>query len=215
MRIRTLLTKRSELAAIRYGLHARRLGPECGALVAMFLRCRDVADAAVVNILADSIADTYRRQSAVRPRTSSGLTASRTRTWHFREASANIRPFHERQKQQSWITTPAPGTTLGQLVLPVSRAGLYVPGGQGGETPLISSLLMNAIPALVAGVGSICVVSPPRRDGPLHPYILATAAILGIAKCLPVARPGPIAALACYGHDGFTRGCHCGPGKFS
>lgn len=114
----------------------------------------------------------------------------------IREASANIRAFHERQKQQSWITTPAPGTTLGQLVLPVSRAGLYVPGGQGGETPLISSLLMNAIPALVAGVGSICVVSPPRRDGTLNPYILATAAILGIDQVFACGSAWAIAALA-------------------
>lgn len=79
------------------------------------------------------------------------------------EAAGNIRSFHEHQKQRSWITTPAPGTTLGQLILPVDRAGLYVPGGQGGETPLISSLMMNAIPAQVAGVKSICVVSPPAR----------------------------------------------------
>ncbi len=114
----------------------------------------------------------------------------------IRESAANIRDFHLRQKQNSWITTPAPGTTLGQLVLPVDRAGLYVPGGQGGETPLISSLLMNAIPAQVAGVKAICVVSPPRKDGTLNPYILATAAILGIDTIFMCGSAWAIAALA-------------------
>lgn len=112
------------------------------------------------------------------------------------EAARNIRDFHERQKQNSWITTPVPGVTLGQLVLPVQRAGLYVPGGQGGETPLISSLLMNAIPAQVAGVSEIYVVSPPRKDGTLNPYILATAAILGIENIYLCGSAWAIAALA-------------------
>jgi histidinol dehydrogenase len=122
----------------------------------------------------------------------------------IREAAANIRDFHLRQKQNSWITTPAPGTTLGQLVLPVDRAGLYVPGGQGGETPLISSLLMNAIPAQVAGVEAICVVSPPRKDGTLNPYILATAAILGIDTIFMCGSAWAIAALA-YGTESIPR----------
>ena len=122
----------------------------------------------------------------------------------IREAADNIRDFHQRQKQNSWITTPAPGTTLGQLVLPVDRAGLYVPGGQGGETPLISSLLMNAIPAQVAGVRTICVVSPPRKDGTLNPYILATAAILGIDHVFACGSAWAIAALA-YGTQTIPR----------
>jgi histidinol dehydrogenase len=112
------------------------------------------------------------------------------------EAAANIRDFHQRQKQNSWLATPCPGTTLGQLVLPVDRAGLYVPGGQGGETPLISSLLMNAIPAQVAGVPEICVVSPPRKDGTLNPYILATAAILGLSRVFLCGSAWAVAALA-------------------
>ena len=65
----------------------------------------------------------------------------------IREAANNIRTFHENQKQKSWVTTREDGTVLGQMVRPMDRAGLYVPGGQGGETPLISSLLMYAIPA--------------------------------------------------------------------
>lgn len=80
------------------------------------------------------------------------------------EAADNIRSFHEHQKENSWWTTRPDGTVLGQMVTPVDRVGLYVPGGQGGQTPLISSLLMNAIPAQVAGVADIQIVSPtPRR----------------------------------------------------
>ena len=94
------------------------------------------------------------------------------------EAIERIRAFHLNQKEKSWWTTDEDGTVLGQMVRPVDRVGLYVPGGQGGETPLISSLIMNAVPAQVAGVPSIAVISPPRKDATLNPYILATAALL-------------------------------------
>ena len=76
------------------------------------------------------------------------------------EATANIRRFHENQRQKSWMTTSEDGTVLGQLVRPVDSVGLYVRGGEGGESPLISSLLMNAIPARVAGVERIAVGNP-------------------------------------------------------
>ena len=112
------------------------------------------------------------------------------------EAAANIRRFHESQKEKSWWTTREDGTILGQLVRPVDSAGLYVPGGQGGETPLISSLLMNAIPAQVAGVERIVAVSPPRKDGSLNPYILASAALLNIDEIYRVGSAWAIAALA-------------------
>lgn len=112
------------------------------------------------------------------------------------EAANNIRRFHESQKEKSWWTTREDGTILGQLVRPVDSAGLYVPGGQGGETPLISSLLMNAIPAQVAGVERIVAVSPPRKDGSLNPYILAAAALLGIDEIYRVGSAWAIAALA-------------------
>jgi histidinol dehydrogenase len=112
------------------------------------------------------------------------------------EAAANIRRFHESQKEKSWWTTREDGTILGQLVRPVDSAGLYVPGGQGGETPLISSLLMNAIPAQVAGVERIVAVSPPRKDGSLNPYILAAASLLGIREIYRAGSAWAIAALA-------------------
>ena len=112
------------------------------------------------------------------------------------EAIGRIRDFHLNQKEKSWWTTGEDGTVLGQLVRPVDRVGLYVPGGQGGETPLISSLIMNAVPAQVAGVKSIAVTSPPRKDGTLNPYILATAALLGLDEIYLTGSAWAIAALA-------------------
>jgi len=112
------------------------------------------------------------------------------------EAIDRIRSFHDNQKEKSWWTTAEDGTILGQMVRPVDRVGLYVPGGQGGETPLISSLIMNAIPAQVAGVESIAVTSPPRKDGTLNPYILATAALLGLEEIYLAGSAWAIGALA-------------------
>ncbi len=114
----------------------------------------------------------------------------------IQEAADNVRSFHQRQKEQSWWTTDESGAVLGQMVRPVDRVGLYVPGGQGGETPLISSLIMNAVPAQVAGVEEILVLSPPRKDGSLNPYILACAHILGIERVHPVGSAWAVAALA-------------------
>jgi histidinol dehydrogenase len=116
------------------------------------------------------------------------------------EAIGRIRDFHLNQREKSWWTTGEDGTVLGQMVRPVDRVGLYVPGGQGGETPLISSLIMNAIPAQVAGVGSIAVTSPPRKDGTLNPYILATAALLGLDEIHLAGSAWAIGALA-YGTE--------------
>ncbi len=112
------------------------------------------------------------------------------------EAADNIRAFHAAQKERSWWQPAADGTMLGQIVSPVDAAGCYVPGGRGGETPLISSLLMNAIPAQVAGVPRIVAVSPPRADGTLNPYILAAAAICGIEEIHRVGSAWAVAALA-------------------
>ncbi len=114
----------------------------------------------------------------------------------LKEAIQRVRDFHLNQKETSWWTTAEDGTILGQMVRPVDRVGLYVPGGQGGETPLISSLIMNAIPAQVAGVESIAVTSPPRKDGTLNPYILATAALLGLNEIHLAGSAWAIAALA-------------------
>lgn len=112
------------------------------------------------------------------------------------EAAAHIREFHEAEKDRSWFMTRPDGTILGQKVDPVDRAGLYVPGGKGGNTPLVSSLLMTVVPAQVAGVREIAVVSPPREDGTLNPYLLAAAYLLDIAEVHRVGGPWAIGALA-------------------
>lgn len=114
----------------------------------------------------------------------------------IRQAAANIRSFHEAQKDRSWFVTQPDGTILGQKVTAVDRAGLYVPGGKGGDTPLISSLLMNAIPAQVAGVASIAVASPPRPDGTLNPHLLAAAHVLGVTEIYRAGSAWAIAAFA-------------------
>ncbi|MUM76839.1 histidinol dehydrogenase [Pseudodesulfovibrio sp. F-1] len=114
----------------------------------------------------------------------------------LKESIARVRDFHANQKEKSWWTASPDGTVLGQMVRPVDRVGLYVPGGQGGETPLISSLIMNAVPAQVAGVASIAVTSPPRADATLNPYILGTAALLGIDEIHLAGSAWAIGALA-------------------
>jgi histidinol dehydrogenase len=82
------------------------------------------------------------------------------------------------------------------MVVPVDRAGLYVPGGTGGSTPLLSSLLMNVIPAQVAGVPELAVVSPPRRDGTINEHLLATAHLLGIREVYAAGSAWAVAGLA-------------------
>lgn len=111
-------------------------------------------------------------------------------------AAANIRSFHEAQLEKSWFITRPDGTVLGQHIMPVDSVGLYVPGGKGGETPLISSLLMNAIPAQIAGCKRIVVVTPPRADGTLNPNLLAAAHLLDIDEVYRVGGAWSIAALA-------------------
>lgn len=115
---------------------------------------------------------------------------------YIAQAAGNIRAFHEEQKEKSWFTTRPDGSLLGQMVNPVGRVGLYVPGGKGGNTPLVSSFLMNAIPALVAGVPEIAVCTPPRKDGTINPVILAAAHLLDISEIYRVGGAWAIAAMA-------------------
>ncbi|MEJ5300630.1 MAG: histidinol dehydrogenase [Thermodesulforhabdaceae bacterium] len=113
-----------------------------------------------------------------------------------REAAQNIAAFHEKQLEKSWFMTGSGGVILGQMVSPVASTGIYVPGGRGGNTPLISSLLMGAIPARIAGVKDIAITTPPRSDGSIHEAILATAKELGIQKVYRMGSAWAIAALA-------------------
>lgn len=115
----------------------------------------------------------------------------------LKRARDNIARFHEAQRRHSWFLPEEDGTVLGQVIRPVAAAGLYIPGGRRGETPLISSLLMNAIPALVAGVPRVQVVTPPCADGSVNPYLLAAARLLGITDIFRMGSAWAIAALAC------------------
>jgi histidinol dehydrogenase len=113
------------------------------------------------------------------------------------DAEVNIRRFHKKQVRESWFTDDGDGVILGQRVVPMERAGLYVPGGTAVYP---SSLLMNAIPAQVAGVDEIHLVSPPQEDGRPHPLVLATAAVLDLEHVYAVGGAQAVGALA-YGTD--------------
>jgi len=115
-------------------------------------------------------------------------------------AARQIESFHTQQRRRSWIQTERPGTMLGQLISPVGAVGIYVPGGQGGRTPLVSSVLMGAIPAHVAGVERIVLVTPPTESGEINPCLLMAAKRAGVKEIYKVGGPWSIAALA-YGTE--------------
>ncbi|QDS37446.1 histidinol dehydrogenase [Brevibacillus brevis] len=115
----------------------------------------------------------------------------------LKEAADNIREFHERQVRQSWFTTKESGTLLGQLIRPLQRVGLYVPGGTAAYP---SSVLMNAIPAKIAGVPEVVITTPPGADGKINPAILVAAQIAGVTEIYKVGGAQAIAALT-YGTE--------------
>ncbi len=115
-------------------------------------------------------------------------------------AIAQIEGFHKQQRGKSWITTHRPGVLLGQMLNPVDSAGIYVPGGKGGKTPLVSSVLMCAIPAKIAGVRHVAMVTPPTADGSVNPHLLAAAKKVGVDAVYKAGSAWAIAALA-YGTE--------------
>lgn len=116
---------------------------------------------------------------------------------HLKEAAERIRRFHEHQKRKAWMLSEEDGTVLGQLVRPLERVGVYVPGGRAAYP---STVLMNVIPAQVAGVEEIVMTTPPQPDGRLYAPTLVAARILGIEKIYKVGGAQAIAALA-YGTE--------------
>ncbi|MFP7754995.1 histidinol dehydrogenase [Thermodesulfobacteriota bacterium B35] len=114
----------------------------------------------------------------------------------LRFAAARIRAFHEREMEDSWFLTREDGTITGRMVRPVDSAGLYVPGGQGGSTPLVSSVLMNGIPAAIAGVPRRVMMTPPDREGRINPALLMAAREVGIDTVFKAGSAWAIAALA-------------------
>lgn len=111
----------------------------------------------------------------------------------IRLAAENIRFFHEKQKKNSWMVTKEMGVILGQNIRPLENVGIYVPGGTASYP---SSVLMNAIPAKVAGVTNVVMVTPPSKDGSINPNILVAADIAGVDKIYKVGGAQAVGALA-------------------
>lgn len=109
------------------------------------------------------------------------------------KAADNIRDFHARQKQQSWLEPKQNGVILGQRIRGLKRVGVYVPGGTAAYP---SSVLMNVIPAKIAGVKEIVMVTPPQKDGTANPDILAAAKIAGVDRVFLMGGAQAVAALA-------------------
>ena len=115
----------------------------------------------------------------------------------LQKAAANIRNFHQRQVRNSFIINDQNGIVIGQKIIPVDRAGLYVPGGTAAYP---STVLMDSIPAKIAGCREVVMVTPPSADGKINPVILAAASIAGIDKIYKLGGAQAIAALA-YGTE--------------
>ena len=119
----------------------------------------------------------------------------------LKEAAANIRAFHSRQVRNSFVLADKPGVVLGQKVTPIEKVGVYVPGGTAAYP---STVLMDTIPAKIAGCPQIVMVTPPGKDGKINPAILAAASIAGVDKIFKVGGAQAIAALA-YGTESIPK----------
>lgn len=117
------------------------------------------------------------------------------------EAADRVRDFHRRQVREGFTVAERPGVILGQKVTPLDRVGLYIPGGTAAYP---SSVLMNAIPAKLAGVKELCMVTPPGKDGKIPPAILAAARVCGVDRVFRIGGAQAVAALA-YGTESVPR----------
>ena len=115
----------------------------------------------------------------------------------IKKAAANIADFHKRQVQQSWLTTKNNGVMMGQRIRGLKRVGIYVPGGTAAYP---SSVLMNAVPAKIAGVEEIIMCTPPQKDGTPNPNIIAAAKVAGVDRIFLMGGAQAVAALA-YGTE--------------
>ena len=113
------------------------------------------------------------------------------------KAAANIRSYHSRQKRESFVISEQEGVVLGQKIVPVAVAGIYVPGGTAAYP---STVLMDTIPAKIAGVGQVVMVTPPGRDGKVSQAVLAAARVAGVNRVFRVGGAQAVAALA-YGTE--------------
>ena len=119
----------------------------------------------------------------------------------LRRAAENIRAFHSRQVRNSFVLNDTPGVVMGQKIIPVDRAGLYVPGGTAAYP---STVLMDSIPAKIAGVKELVMVTPPNKEGKVNPVILAAAYVAGVDRIYKVGGAQAVAALA-YGTQSIPR----------
>ena len=117
------------------------------------------------------------------------------------EAAENIRAFHSKQVRNSFVIADKPGVVLGQKVTPIEKVGVYVPGGTAAYP---STVLMDTIPAKIAGCPQIVMVTPPGKDGKINPVILAAAKIAGVDKIFKVGGAQAVAALA-YGTESIPK----------
>jgi histidinol dehydrogenase len=118
----------------------------------------------------------------------------------LRHAVERVKRFHEKQRQQTWLSTEEPDIMLGQKVTPLARVGIYVPGGKASYP---SSVIMNAVPARVAGVGEIVMVAP-TPGGEINPHVLAAARLSGVDRVFRIGGAQAVAALA-YGTETIPR----------
>lgn len=119
----------------------------------------------------------------------------------LREAAENIRSFHSRQVRNSFVIADKPGIVLGQKITPIEKVGVYVPGGTAAYP---STVLMDTIPAKIAGCPQLVMVTPPGRDGKVNPAILAAADLAGVNRIFKVGGAQAIAALA-YGTESIPK----------
>jgi len=169
------------------------------AAVLEYTRKFDRVDARSLAELTLAPADMARAHAAIPPAQREALET----------AAQRIRAYHERQKTADWSDVEPDGTTLGQRITPLDRVGLYVPGGKAAYP---SSVLMNAIPAAVAGVGEIVMVVP-TPDGVRNPLVLAAAHLAGVTRAYAIGGAQAIAALA-YGTETLPAVDKiCGPGN--
>ncbi len=158
---------------------------------AALLRYCEKFDKARLSTLEVSVAEINAAVKSVEPRFLAVL----------KKAAENIRKFHEKQVRTGFIINDESGIVMGQKIIPVDRAGLYVPGGTAAYP---STVLMDAIPAKIAGCPEVVMVTPPQADGTVNPVILAAASIAGVDKIFKVGGAQAIAALA-YGTESIPK----------
>ena len=157
---------------------------------ALFAYCEKF-DKAKLTALAVTLEEIQEAVDSIEPRFLDILT----------RAAENIRAFHSRQVRNSFVLNDTPGVVMGQKIIPVDRAGLYVPGGTAAYP---STVLMDAIPAKIAGVKELVMVTPPNPQGKINPVILAAAYVAGVDRIYKVGGAQAVAALA-YGTESIPR----------